>query len=885
MQTSQWTLENGLHVIFRPQNTAPVVSMAMWVRVGSADERDDEAGLAHVHEHMLFKGTKRRGVGDIAREVEAAGGGINAFTSFDHTCYYVTMSSRFFETGLDVLSDAMRNSSFDPEELEKELEVILEEIKRGEDQPRSVLMQRLFALSYETHPYSKPVIGTRESVASFTRDHILNFYRRWYVPENVTLVIVGDVAEDEVRATVNQHLASWARGPGLPDRARAAEPEQTEMRVDVYGGNATEVHIATAFHVPEMTHEDAAALDVLRLLLSYGETSPLVERLDRELAWVNDVAAGAYMPRDPGLFYVGADYQADDGHPGAAAVVGEMMRVCTDLARQRFSAEKVLRAKTLLESSEIYRRQSVEGQAQVLGYYADTETGWEFEKEYFARLGQVSVEEVQACARKYLRPENMCIAVHAPQAIVETIDANALLDAARAGLAGAAMAGIPPKATIDRDEAGIARVELPGGSVLIVQEDPTVPLVAIRGAFRAGLRYETSANIGVSNLMASLWARSTASRTYADICRELESMGSSLDGYSGRNTVGVTVDVLSAHLSRGLALLSDVLIHPEFDADEINRERRLILEALQTRSDSPGRVANLLFARSHYGAHPYSFDSLGTDATIRGMTRDDLLGYYRRFVQPERMVLSIVGDVVAEEIAGEVAERIDAARFAGGERHTEADPSPPKAKAIHRYVSCELPKQQAYIVIGFPGTTVDDPRRHAFDIISGVLSGQGGRLFLELRDKQSLAYSVFSQGVVGLDPGAYTFQIATSADKIDAAVRGLWGQAQRLRGELVTAEEDARARQYLLGHHDIQLQRYGSRAFSMALDELYGQGYGAYREYAEALGGITREDLRSIAAETFDPARATVVIVRPEGTKLPDFTDLGLPAEPEILSL
>lgn len=885
MHTSQWTLDNGLHVIFRPQTTAPVVSMGMWVRVGSADEREDEAGLAHVHEHMLFKGTGRRGVGEIAREVEAAGGGINAFTSFDHTCYYVTMSSRFFDTGLDVLADAMQNSDFDPDELARELEVILEEIKRGEDQPRSVHMQRLFDLAYVAHPYGKPVIGTRQSVASFTRDHILRFYHRWYVPENVTLVIVGDVDEAHVRQAIDRHLGGWERGAGMAAQPRTPEPVQTEMRVDVYGGNATEVHLAAAFHVPDMTHPDAPALDVLRLLLSYGETSPLVERLDRELAWVNDVAAGAYMPREPGLFYVGADYQKDDAHPGAAAVIGEMMRVCTDLARRRFSAEKVLRARTLLESSEIYRRQSVEGQAQVLGYYADTPVGWEFEREYFARLQHVTVEDVQACVLRYLRPENLCIAVHAPEAIAPSIDPQSLLDAARAGLAGAAMAGVPPRATIDRDEQGVARVDLPGGSVLIVEEDSTVPLVAVRGAFRAGLRYETAANVGVSNLMSSLWTRSTASRTYAEICREVESMGSSLDGYSGRNTVGITLDVLSAHLSRGMALLADVLIHPAFESDEIDRERRLVLEALQTRTDSPGRVANLLFARTHFGHHPYAFDALGTETSIRAMGRNDLVGYYQRYVQPDRMVLSIVGDVVAEEIAAEIAERIDAARFCGGAQGTQGDPAPQVAARVNRYVSCELPKQQAYVVLGFPGVTVHDSRRHALDIISGVLSGQGGRLFLELRDRQSLAYSVFSQGVAGLDPGAYTFQIATSGDKIDAAVRGLWSQAQRLREELVTEQEDARSRQYLLGHHDIQLQRLGSRAFLMALDELYGQGYGAYRGYGQELAGVSREDLRTVAAQTFDPAGATLVIVRPEGVALPDFTDLGFPAEPQILTL
>jgi zinc protease len=859
--------------------------MAMWVRVGSADEGPGEFGLAHVHEHMLFKGTDRRGVGELAREVEAAGGDINAFTSFDHTCYYVTMSSRFFDAGLDVLSDAIRNSAFDSDELDKELEVILEEISRGEDSPQTVLMHRLFGLTYATHPYGRPVIGTVESVSGYTREDVLKFYRRWYVPNNVTLVVVGDLDEADARAAIDARLADWPAGPELPVRRRAEEPTQTEMRVDVFGGNATEVHVSTAFHVPDMTHEDAPALDVLRLLLSYGETSPLVERLDRELAWVNDVSAGTYMPRDPGLFYVGFDYQPHDEHPGAAAVVGEMMRVCTDVGRHRFSAEKVLRIRTLLESSQVFRRQTVEGQAQALGYYADTEIGWEFEKEYHARLKRVTVDDVQSCVRRYLRPDNLCVVVHAPESVAPSIDPEEILEAARAGLDGASVAGAMPRAVLPRDKYGIVRVELPGGCTLLVQEDDTVPLVSVRAAFRAGLRYETAKNVGVSGVMGSLWARSTASRSYAELSQEIESMGSSLDGYAGRNTVGMSMDVLSAHLSRGVTLLTDVLVNPDFNAEELEREKRLILEALQTRTDSPGRVANLLFARAHYGPHPYSFDALGSPASISSLTREDLFGYYRRFVQPSRMVLSVVGDVVAEEIAAEVAERIDSVSFAGGDDSPQRDPVPEAKERQHRYVTAELAKQQAYIVLGFPGVTLDDPRRHAFDIISGVLSGQGGRLFLDLRDQRSLAYSVFSQSLVGLDPGAFTFQIATSPDKIDTAVRGLWDHAQQLRDSLVSEAEDARARQYLLGHHDIQLQRFGSRAFLMALDELYGIGYSAYREYADTLGGVSRADLMDIAQEFFCPSRATLVIVRPEGTALPNFTALGLPETPTQLSL
>src|SRR3954454_5529279 len=190
-------LQNGLTVLVEENHAAPVTALQVWVRVGSADELSHEAGLAHLHEHMLFKGTARRGPGEIARTIEASGGEINAWTSFDQTVYHVVVASQFTAQGLDVLADAITQAAFDPQELEREIEVVCEEIKRSLDSPARKLSKELFANAYTRHPYGKPVIGTEESVRSFTREGILRFYRRWYRPENCVVVVVGDVREAE----------------------------------------------------------------------------------------------------------------------------------------------------------------------------------------------------------------------------------------------------------------------------------------------------------------------------------------------------------------------------------------------------------------------------------------------------------------------------------------------------------------------------------------------------------------------------------------------------------------------------------------------------------------------------------------------------------------
>ncbi len=220
-------LHNGLTLLVEENHAAPGVAIQVWMRVGSADELPDEAGLAHLHEHMLFKGTARRGPGEIARSIEASGGEINAWTSFDQTVYHVVLASQFFAEGMDVLADAVTSAAFDPDELKREIEVVCEEIKRSQDSPTRKLSRELFDSSFARHPYGKPVIGTEESVRSFTREGILRFYRRWYKAENAVVVVVGDVREGEA-LELAEKLFVFPAGPFQPAPRRPPEPRREQ---------------------------------------------------------------------------------------------------------------------------------------------------------------------------------------------------------------------------------------------------------------------------------------------------------------------------------------------------------------------------------------------------------------------------------------------------------------------------------------------------------------------------------------------------------------------------------------------------------------------------------------------------------------------------------
>jgi zinc protease len=224
------TLNNGLTVVLLPTQLAPVVAIQAWVGVGSADESPNQAGLSHLMEHMLFKGTARRGVGEIAREVELAGGEINAWTSRDSTVFHLVMPSRYAEVGIDVLSDALIHSSFDADELSREREVVLEEIRQGKDEPMRALAQSMFSGAFERHPYRNPVIGTPESVAKFRRSDLLKFRDRWYRGSNTALVVAGNFEPTKMRRQIQKHFGKLPSGTQPLDGAHALQRNGSPRR-------------------------------------------------------------------------------------------------------------------------------------------------------------------------------------------------------------------------------------------------------------------------------------------------------------------------------------------------------------------------------------------------------------------------------------------------------------------------------------------------------------------------------------------------------------------------------------------------------------------------------------------------------------------------------
>ncbi|MFC1836437.1 M16 family metallopeptidase [Thermodesulfobacteriota bacterium] len=408
---TRFTLPNGLKVFVKEDHAVKVATIQLWVMVGSSDEVGSEKGISHLIEHMAFKGTERRGVGEIAREVEALGGATNAYTSLDETVFHVTVPSRATLKGLDIILDAVLNPIVDPKELEKEKQVVVEEILDGLERPVRKSTKQLFKTAYVKSPYHYPVIGFKKNVEAFTREDIISFRKKWYVPENMFLVIVGDVDPDKLKPEI-ERLTGKLKANGFFRPPKPVEPVQEKIRTAlVRDNNSRETRYHIAFHIPSMKGADVNSLDVAASILGGRDSSRLTRLLKKEKGLVNSISTYALTLKDSGLFLISATLDAKNLEVVTKTVFEEIQR----LGKEIPSSEEVDRAKTDIESNLLYANETVDGIGQLMGSFEAQVGDITYEKKYLSLNRAVTAQEASKVVTKYLAPPNVTLSALVPE--------------------------------------------------------------------------------------------------------------------------------------------------------------------------------------------------------------------------------------------------------------------------------------------------------------------------------------------------------------------------------------------------------------------------------------------------------------------------------------
>jgi zinc protease len=857
------TLPNGLTVLVREQPGTGVVAIDTWVKAGYFNEPDEVAGMAHLFEHMFFKGSKKfPGAAQIAQELAAVGGDSNAGTIYDSTNYYFVVPSEGFPRALEIMADAIANPLFDAAELERESEVVIEESNRKLDNPPALSLERMLAVAFTQHRIKRWRIGSNEVLRNIDRANLLDFFRTLYVPRNMILVVAGDVKAKDALKAVEASYGALTNDSFAKERG-PTEPVQDAFRYGRSTGDLKQGYSVYGWHTQGVGGDAELAVDLAAQILGTGRSS----RFFRHVVGPDAAATAAvyhYQFGDAGILIAQTSFDEAKRGEVDRRVLAEVER----LKAHGPTPFELALARNAIRAAVVLSLEDAVGQAQALGS-AEANYGYRALGDRLAQLETITAEQVRDAARRFLTVDNLTLYHYAPNG-TPAIERDAALAAVRKAVAqtppaepGAALppASRPlPPATIDRTA---TESRLHNGARLVVRERPGAPAVSV-GFYLAGGRSDESSEVaGISQLTASALRKGAGGKSGEELDRSLEFLGTALESTVDTDYFGVHLDVVSANLSSAVDLMAEVVLRPKFPEAGVGEERALQIAAVRRAFDSSAQRPRQLAFADLWPSHPYGLPALGTEDSVSRLRASAVSAWWRDHLAAEDATIVIVGDVSAAA-ARALAEAAFGALPKRGTARTALRPPPPpptRTEAIEY-----RDRKQSAIVIAFPAPPPSDPEAARLELLQSVTSGLAGTLFAELRGRRSLAYTVFETYLARQEGGVLVAYLATDAAKEKEASEALLAELRRLAVDGFDEKQLATAKAAFAGTVKIEHQTNGSIRDELATGSIYGTGVDAVAKRLEIARATTLAELRATAGRWFGAERFGTGIVRGKTT-------------------
>ena len=856
----QYNLKNGLKVILKDIPESTVSSVYVWVNTGSSYENDSERGLAHVHEHMIFKGTSKLGVGEISKKIEFLGGEVNAFTSFDETAYYATVSNDFVPEILDIFSQCMYDASFDSDELSKELEVILEEIKRGNDSPSNRLWDMVFKSVFSDNDYGLPIIGTPESVSNFKKSDVVDFYKKWYVASNMSLIIVGNL-----RDNIEKHIENYfsnLRSDDIPSMNKNFFSTQEKTNINFEKMDINETYFNISLTSPDASNLSYAAFDIFSSILGSGESSILYRKIKEELGLVTSISCGNYTLRHNGLFYITGTTNRDD----VFNTIYKIIEILCDNISGNFDDVQLERVKTDILINDIYNQETVQSQARTIGSYISNNKNLDYLEKYKKKIADLNKNEIISIVSEQFKPENLNFNflsplksdLKKPDNFQEKISTFFKF---KENITNSDIKFKSQKYTIKKiDSSLIQEFNLDSGIKLISLQNEKTPLIALRAISLGGSSHETPENNGAFGLISEMFIRGSDKFSKDEIALKTEILGSEISGFSGRNSFGLKMIGPSDYLKKLVPIFGDVLLNPKFLDKEFEISKSDTKSYLSKLSKNSASVASDKFHELLFPNHPYGLNQFGSLSSIDSLNVSDVSNIYNEYLHKDNLALFAVGNFDTSELINELNKVISV------NESNIVFPDLDNLQKIENNITQDFnigDKQQSHIMIGTYAPNIKSEDRFAFHIINSVLSGMGGRLFIELRDKKSLAYTVTSFYTPLIEYGYFGAYIGCSPSKRDESIKEINNQIELLIENGISDNEIVRAKNSLIGKNDISLQRNSSISSRISIPYIYGLDPNEPFLFAENINNVDKSQINNAIKKYLQDAKFVSVSVNP----------------------
>jgi zinc protease len=831
-------LDNGMEIATKEDHSKNLVAMCIFVKGGSRTETPELSGLSHYYEHLIFRGGTQRQKELETRKAFQSLGEFFGYTSEDVTCYYIVSPKENFDEALWRYADAVFNLAADEKKIEKERQVILEEMHMDADRPDYQVWYLLDENAYLKHPYHRPVIGSEEVVKNANSGLLRTFYEERYVPNQMVMAVVGDFDTQEMMEKIKNAFGSYKNGKESFELG-ISEPGQKEFREGIKKMDCSSSNLLLGFHTPEAASADLPVLDVIKNILTQGESSRLYKALKENenlVLYINSSVSGR---KDPGLYVLEAQLDPKNERKTVAIIFEELKK----LREEPVTEAELEKAKTKIENSYYFDNQTYIDQAQRLCYYL-ANSDILLESSYLERIRNTSASDIKEVALKYLYPSNGTLALVRPKDAPEV----SFKDIADRYLS-------LPQATSEKKSGEVKRFVLDNGLTLLLKEDHSSKTIAVEGYVKGGLLVEDEDKNGISNFVSELLLKGTKNCSSDELAKKIDSLGISLSNNCSFDYTSLSLLATQNNFDAGLKLFSEALFYPQFPEDEVEKTRKDIIAQIQRILDRSYELTNKNFAKAIFEKSPYRNSVLGEEEIIKNITKDELVNFHKKVFVPANVVLAVVGDFDTQKMKEKISSQFNGVSKALPPQLRSAKEKPQK-KAILQSIPTD--KTQVTFNLGYLGVAVNSPDYLPLKLAERILSS---KLFFKYVYEEGMAYRMWTYLSSRIAPTPFTFEMGVSPENFEKAKDGILGEVRRLVSNPISDEELKVAKGNLLSNFYLSQQTNSQQAKTLAFYQMAGLGYEFINNYSSLVDKMTKGEVSKVARKYLDPEKYTLVVV------------------------
>jgi zinc protease len=852
MQYELTTLKNNLKTLFVHSPGSTAATVQIWFRAGSALEKEDHEGIAHFLEHMFFKGTVTRPGAKIAHEVETFGGEINAFTSFDYTCYYINTPNTKLNDTINILMDMVANPMFKEEDIIPERGVVFEEYRRSIDSPSQFAFAKLQASAFDGS-YAHQILGREDTIKNFSQEQLHSFRNNFYNLSNALLIVAGDVSDKEALAkTIEQY--NLPKGPEstfplfeLKDHA-TADLHQKEV------GMAT---LTMVIKAPQYSEKEAASEDLAINCLGFGETSRLYNDLVLEKTLANVASASTMFMAKGGAHFIRLVFP----HKNIKELLNKFISTVEFALDKGLATDEVQKIKNQYLSSKIYEMESIESFSFSLGHSYAQNGDIKCEEEFIERIKATTPKQVNQ-SLKDIFSKDVHVSMQIPKEAnlstykKEIASFQAKLKTLKKSLT------VKPKSKLkierSKHDQQVQLIKIKPGVTFIYRQNTMTPTFVLQAYLRGGLTEETVKNNGTYHLMSSMLTKGHSKIGYEKIKKDLEENSSSISGFSGKNAYGLLMHGLTDSFQDLFPHFSGAFLSPDMPTKYLNHEKQLSLRALVNQKEDPVKQCFKQAQQLFFGAHPYALSPIGTEKSLKAITQKSLLATHKKNLKNQEILVTYCGDMELNDVMTQLQPFFDG--LPTRKSQTLKFKKYKSTVGVEKFISFN--REQTQIFYGIPCGKMGSPENLYLKMLNAHLSGQSSELFVEVRDRQGLCYSAQPVHFAAIEGGYFGIYMASGFDKVTPAIAAIKDLIGRIKDNGLPEEDFNRIKTMIKGQNLINVQTNEDFASIYSVPVLQSQGLDYYYKGNKEIEDLKYVDFQKNIKKVLSQKWNTIVVGR-----------------------